>query len=383
MKKIGVIVFTFLLLFPTFIKAEELNLAENAKSAILLEASTGEILFEKNVHEKLHPASMTKMMTMLLIIESIENGIIDWKDEVLVSENASGMGGSQILLETNEVMIVEDMFKGLAVASGNDAAVALAEKIAGSEAGFVDMMNNRAKELGLADTNFKNCHGLDAANHYSSAYDMAMIAKELVKHEKVLEFTSIYEDYLREGTDRKFWLVNTNKLVRFYPGVDGLKTGYTSEAGYCLTATAKKNNMRLIAVAMGEPDSKMRNQEITEMLDYAFAQYEVEYLLSTDSQLGTALIDKGVLKSVTLVPTEQVTLLHKKVEKKKTATYEMKVNMLKAPLKKGDIVGTLYIKEDETITREVPITIERDVEKANIFQLYVRYLKEVFTGDSI
>ncbi len=383
MKKIGIIVFTLFLLLPTFIRAEELNLAENAKSAVLLEASTGEILFEKNSHEKLHPASMTKMMTMLLIIESIEKGVIDWKDEVLVSENASGMGGSQILLETNEVMSVEDMFKGLAVASGNDAAVALAEKIAGSEAGFVDMMNRRAKELGLADTNFKNCHGLDAANHYSSAYDMAMIGKELVKHEKVLEFTSIYEDYLREGTDRKFWLVNTNKLVRFYPGVDGLKTGYTSEAGYCLTATAKKNNMRLIAVAMGEPDSKMRNKEITEMLDYAFAQYEVEYLLSTDSQLGTALVEKGVSKYVTLVPTEQVTLLHKKVEKKKTATYDMKINALSAPLKKGDIVGTLYIKEDDTVTREIPITIEKDVDKANIFQLYVRYLKEVFLGDSI
>ena len=383
MKKIGIIVFTLFLLLPTFIRAEELNLAENAKSAVLLEASTGEILFEKNSHEKLHPASMTKMMTMLLIIESIEKGVIDWKDEVLVSENASGMGGSQILLETNEVMSVEDMFKGLAVASGNDAAVALAEKIAGSEAGFVDMMNRRAKELGLADTNFKNCHGLDAANHYSSAYDMAMIGKELVKHEKVLEFTSIYEDYLREGTDRKFWLVNTNKLVRFYPGVDGLKTGYTSEAGYCLTATAKKNNMRLIAVAMGEPDSKMRNKEITEMLDYAFAQYEVEYLLSTDSQLGTALVEKGVSKYVTLVPTEQVTLLHKKIEKKKTATYDMKINALSAPLKKGDIVGTLYIKEDDTVTREIPITIEKDVDKANIFQLYVRYLKEVFLGDSI
>ena len=252
MKKIGIIVFTLFLLLPTFIRAEELNLAENAKSAVLLEASTGEILFEKNSHEKLHPASMTKMMTMLLIIESIEKGVIDWKDEVLVSENASGMGGSQILLETNEVMSVEDMFKGLAVASGNDAAVALAEKIAGSEAGFVDMMNRRAKELGLADTNFKNCHGLDAANHYSSAYDMAMIGKELVKHEKVLEFTSIYEDYLREGTDRKFWLVNTNKLVRFYPGVDGLKTGYTSEAGYCLTARGKKINILLIAVDIGE-----------------------------------------------------------------------------------------------------------------------------------
>ena len=183
-------------------------------------------------------------------------------------------------------MSVRDLFKGVAIASGNDAIVALAEKIAGTEDLFVSMMNKRAKELGLKNTNFKNSHGLDEANHYSTAYDMAMMAKELVKHEKVLEFTSIYEDYLRADTDEKVWLVNTNKLVRFYDGVDGLKTGSTNNAGYCLTATAKRNNMRVIAVVMGEPDSKTRNSEVTEMLDYAFAQYEIEQLLSKNSIIG-------------------------------------------------------------------------------------------------
>ena len=195
------------------VNAENISLAQNAKSAILLEASTGEVIFEKNSHEKLHPASMTKMMSMLLILENIDKGVIKWDDIVTVSENASSMGGSQILLETNEQMSVYDLFKGIAVASGNDAVVAMAEKIAGTEEVFVEMMNKRANELGLIDTNFKNCHGLDDANHYSSAADMAKIARELVKHEKLFEFTSIYEDYLRENTDRKFWLVNTNKVV--------------------------------------------------------------------------------------------------------------------------------------------------------------------------
>lgn len=217
MRKLCCLLIVFILCFSFRVKAEELNLAQNAKSAILMEASTGEIIFEKNSHEKLHPASMTKMMSMLLILENIEKGFINWDDIVTVSSNASGMGGSQILLETNEQMSVSDLFKGIAVASGNDAVVAMAEKIAGTEEEFVNMMNKRANELGLTDTNFKNCHGLDDANHYSSASDMAKIALELVKHKKLFEYTSIYEDYLREGTDRKFWLVNTNNVVfKFY-----------------------------------------------------------------------------------------------------------------------------------------------------------------------
>lgn len=382
MKKIICLILISLIFIPTNIaKAEELKLAENAKSAILLEPTTGEIIFEKNSHEKLHPASMTKMMSMLLIVEATEDGVIKWDDMVTVSENAAGMGGSQILLEVGEQMTVDDLFKGIAVASGNDAVVALAEKIGGSEAIFVDMMNSRAKELGLADTNFKNPHGLDDANHYSSAYDMAMIAKELVKHEKVLEYTSIYEDYLRENTERKIWLVNTNKLVRFYDGVDGLKTGYTAEAGYCLTATAKKNNSRFIAVAMGEPDSKTRNQEISEMLDYAFARYEVEVLLSTDSIIGTKEVEKGKSKYIDLVPLNQVSFLNQKGTNKKNASYEVIVDNLKAPIKVGDVVGKLIIKEEQTVIREVPITVSKDVEKANILELYFRHLTDILKGD--
>lgn len=202
-----------LLLLPVFCKAEEISLAKSAKSVIMLEASTGEVIYERDADIKLPPASMTKIMTMLLTVEAIENEIIKWDDIVTVSENASKMGGSQILLETGEEMKVEDLFKGVAVASGNDAAVALAEQIAGSEEMFVSMMNKRAKELGLENTNFKNPHGLDTANHYSSARDMSIMARELVKHEKVLEYTSIYDTYLRESLDTKIWLVNTNKFV--------------------------------------------------------------------------------------------------------------------------------------------------------------------------
>ncbi len=384
MKKIICILMTCLLMIPfSFIEvnAEELKLAESAKSAIMIEVSTGEILFEKNAHEKLPPASMTKMMSMLLIVESVEKGLISWDEMVTVSENASGMGGSQILLETNEKMSVDDLFKGIAVASGNDAVVAMAEKIAGTEDEFVKMMNNRAKELGLTDTEFKNPHGLDEANHYSSAYDMAMIAKELVKHPKVLEYTSIYEDYLREDTDRKIWLVNTNKLVRFYEGVDGLKTGYTETAGYCITTTAKKNDMRIITVVMGEPDSKTRNAETTAMLDYAFAQYEVETLLSENSILGKKEIEMGKQKYIEITPANEVTILNKKAGTKKNATYEVEVDNLKAPLQKGDVIGNLTIKEDDKVTRTIPITVKEDIKKANILELYWRYLTDILMGD--
>ena len=381
MKKFILFLLVIYLFIPLNIKAENLSLATNAKSAIMLEVSTGEIIFEKNSHERLHPASMTKMMSLLIIMESIENGIIKLDDMVTVSANASGMGGSQILLETNEQMSVDDLIKGVTIASGNDAVVALAERIAGTEEQFVNMMNEKVQELGLQDTNFKNSHGLDAANHYSSAHDMAIIGKELVKHEKILEYSSIYEMYLRENTDRKVWLVNTNKLVRFYEGVDGLKTGYTKEAGYCLTATAKRGDMRLIAVVMGEPDSATRNSEVTGLLDYAFAQYEVEKLLSKDSIIGETMIEKAKTKYVELVPTEDVTVLNKKIDGKKNATYEVEIDKISAPITNGTVVGKLHIKENDNIIRTINVTVKEDIEKANIFELYVRYLKEILTGD--
>lgn len=379
MKKILILLMINFLFIPV-VSAENLKLAENAKSAILIEASTGEILFEKNADERLVPASMTKMMSMLVIIEAIENGDLKWNQEIQVSENASSMGGSQILLETGEKMSVRDLFKGVAIASGNDAVVALAEAVAGTEDAFVQKMNDKAKELGLKNTNFKNPHGLDTANHYSSARDMSLIAKELVKHEKVLEFTSVYEDYLRENTDRKIWLVNTNKLVRFYDGVDGLKTGFTEGAGYCLTATAKKDGMRVIAVVMGEADSKTRNQEVSEMLDYAFAQYKLDNLLEDGYSLGKYKVYNGKDEFVTVIPKDGATILRKKGEKSSKATYEADVYELKAPLKKGDVVGSLKIKEDGKVIRKVKLTVDKNVKKANYLELLGRNIRDMVTG---
>ncbi len=377
------ILFIFLCLFINLdmVSATDIKLAEGAKSAILIEASTGQILFEKNADEKLVPASMTKMMSMLLILEAIENGSLKWNQEITVSENASKMGGSQILLETGEKMKVRDLFKGVAIASGNDAVVALSEAVSGTLDAFVSKMNERAKELGLKNTNFKNPHGLDTANHYSSARDMSLIAKELVKHEKIFEFTSVYEDYLREGTDKKIWLVNTNKLVRFYDGVDGLKTGFTEGAGYCLTATAKKDGMRVIAVAMGEATSKDRNKEVSEMLDYAFAQYKIEKLVDDKFSLGKYKVYNGKDEYVNVIPKEEVSILRKKGEKNIKATYDKKVDLINAPIKKGDDVGILKVKKDGKVLKEVKLTVSKDVKKANYLELLGRNMKDMITGN--
>lgn len=381
MKKV-MLFLVFICFFCSFkVKAENLGFAENAKSAIMIEASTGKVLFEKNSDEKLVPASMTKMMSMLLILEAIEKGVLKWDQVVTVSENASSMGGSQILLETGEKMSVKDLFKGVAIASGNDAVVALAEASYGSESVFVNHMNKKAKELRLKNTNFKNPHGLDAADHYSSARDMSLIARELSKHEKVFEFTSLYEDYLREGTDKKIWLVNTNKLVRFYDGVDGLKTGFTNGAGYCITATAKRNGMRIIAVVMGEPTSKMRNKEISEMFDYAFAHYDVTDLLKGKKDFGKYRVDSGKDEYVKVVPKEVVTSLRKKGEKSGKFGYDIRIDNLKAPLKKGDVIGFLVITEDGKKLKKVLLTVMEDVQKINFMELLFRNLKDLIIGN--
>lgn len=379
MKKILLCILVFTIMCP-LARAEEIKLAPNAKSAILMEASTGEIIYGRDIHVKYAPASMTKMMSMLLFLEAIEKGNMSWDEKIKVSANASSMGGSQILLETNEIMTVTDLFKGVAIGSANDATVALAERVGGTEAHFVQMMNDRAKKLGLVNTNFKNPHGLDEANHYSTAFDMITIAKELIKHEKLFEFSSVYETYLRANTDRKFWLVNTNKLVRFYQGVDGLKTGHTTEAGFCLTATAKKEDMRLIAIVFGEPDSTMRNNEVSAMLDYGFNVYALERVLSGESNIGKVDVIKGKKKIAVLVPKENVNILYEKSTGKKNITYKVEVDKLHAPVKKGDIVGSIDILEDNKVIRSIDVTISEDIKKANILELYIRYLGNVIKG---
>ena len=326
------------------------------------------------------PASMTKMMSMLLIMEALEKGTITLQDEVTASAYASSMGGSQIFLKAGETMKIEDLLKGIAIASGNDATVAMAERIAGTEEAFVKLMNTRAKELGLKNTNFKNSTGLDAENHYSTAYDMAMIAKELVKHEKILEYTGTYEEYLRKDSDSPFWLVNTNKLVRFYTGADGLKTGFTTDAGYCLTATAKKNNMRLITVVMNEPTSQIRNSETTSMLDYGFNMYSIDTILNSNTELGKEKVELGTDEEVTIVPMEEVQILNNNMKEKRNVTYEIEVDIIKAPVKVGDVVGKINIIENSKVINTIDITVKNNVDKANIFIIYYRNLKNLFKG---
>ena len=283
-----ILLLLLLLCMPLSVFAEEL--IPNAKSGILIEAGSGKIIYEKNIDEQVSVASMTKMVAQIIILENIEKGKIKWNDIVTVSKNASDMGGSQIYLENGEKMSVEDLMKGISVASGNDATVAMAEYISGSEENFVKEMNKKVKELGLKNTHFVNCTGLDEKNHYSSAYDMAMIARELVvNHSEILRFSSIYEDYLRKDTDNKFWLVNTNKLISQYNGTDGLKTGHTDDAGYCLAATVKRDDLRLIGIVLGEKESKVRNTETISLLDYA----KIE-----SKKKGIVIVSEGVSDEV-------------------------------------------------------------------------------------
>ena len=357
-----------------------LDLAKNATSAIMIESSTGEVIFKKNENEKRPPASMTKMMSMLLIMEALEKGNITLEEEVTTSAYASSMGGSQIFLKVGEKMSINDMLKGIAIGSANDATVALAERIAGTEESFVKLMNDKAVSLGCKNTNFKNATGLDAENHYSTAYDMSLIAKELVRHKKILEYTKTYEDYLRKDTSSPFWLVNTNKLVRFYSSVDGLKTGFTKEAGYCLTSTAEKDNMRLITVVMNEPTPQIRNSETTSMLDYGFNMYSIDKLLDTNTTLEKVKVDLGKTLDAEIVPTEEVKILNSKTSDKRNVKYDLELNRIKAPVKKGDIVGTIKVYEEDNIINEIPATVKYDIDKASILTIYYRNFKNLMRG---
>ncbi len=363
------------LLVPSFANAEEtkLKIAEKSSSAILIERDTGAVLFEKDSDKKLPPASMTKIMTMILIMEAIESGKISLDQKVRASEYAASMGGSQIFLEAGEEMTVDDMLKGIAVASGNDASVAMAEAIAGSEEEFVNMMNEKAKSMGLKNTHFVNPTGLPAENHYSTANDMALMAKELLKYELITKYTGLYEDYLRQDSDKKFWLVNTNKLVKFYPGVDGLKTGFTSEAKYCLTATAKRDDMRVVAVVMGAPSPKVRNAEITKMFDYAFSQYKTQKLFDRHHIVKKVEVNKGNQPSMSVVTSERISVLLKKGQENGDIATSIKMNKnIETPIKKGDEVGLLSVKIDGRVTSKSPVLSAEDIHSASWWQLMKR-----------
>ncbi len=361
-----------LLLSPLGVFAEEL--IPNAKSGILIEANTGKIIYEKNKDERLSVASITKMVAQTIILEEIEKGNINWSDMVTVSRNASGMGGSQIYLEEGEKITVEDLMKGISVASGNDATVAMAEYISGSEEKFVKRMNKVVKDLKLKNTHFSNCTGLDQKDHYSSSYDMAIVARNLVvNHSEIIKFSSIREDYLRENTDKKFWLVNTNKLISFYEGADGLKTGHTDDALYCLAATAKRNNLRLIAIALGEVDSKTRNKEVMELLDYGFNNLKMNILKRKGSIVSKVKLDKANTKYLNLIIKENLGVIEG-VGEKKNYKYKVVLNKIKYPIYKGETVGKINILYKNNIVSTSDLVCNSNIKKINYFKLVLNNL---------
>ncbi|WP_010273966.1 D-alanyl-D-alanine carboxypeptidase family protein [Paenibacillus senegalensis] len=368
------------------VNAEENNsgidLAPGARSAVLMDVDTGTVIFNKNMDDQLPPASITKIMTMLLVMEEVEKGKLQWNDMVRTSEYAASMGGSQIFLEPGEEMTVEDMLKGVAMASANDASVALAEKISGSEEAFVQKMNEKAKQLGMTNTHFVNPNGLPADNHYTTAHDIALMSKELMKYEQITKYTGAYQDYLRKDTDRPFWLVNTNKLVRFYDGVDGLKTGYTREAKFCLAATAKKDNFRVIAVVLGEPDTKTRNAEVGKMLDYAFSQYTNYPIVKAGDSLGVIKVNKGEQRIVPLTANHQYGVLLKKGEGEEDIRYEVQLNPeLNAPVELGSEIGKLVVYKGDQKMKEFPLTSPVEIEKAGWWTLFKRTAGQLFFVD--
>lgn len=375
------VLFLFLcLVLPLWCKAAEL--APNAKSAILIEASTGKVLYEKNADAALAPASMTKIMTLLLTMEAIENGNIKLDDMVRVSENAAKMGGSQVFLSANDEYKLEEIIKAVCIASGNDAAVVLAESIGGSVENFVDMMNKKAKSLGLTATNFVNPYGLDADGHLTSARDMAIMAKELVKHELILKYSSIYEEYLNKPDGSSIWMVNTNKLVRFFSGVDGLKTGYTGKAGYCLTSTGKWNGMRLISVVMGEENQDNRTDDTVSMLNYGKTAYKLNTILKSNDSLGEIDVELGKKLKEEIVIMKDATDLIKISDEMPKYTYKIKTNSVTAPVKKGEKVGEIEIYIDGKQKMTVDLTVKNDVEKCSFFTVLGRILSLLIKGSN-
>lgn len=354
-------------------------IADHAKSSILIESSTGTIILENNSNEKASIASMTKMMTMLIVMEYLDNGKISLSDTVPISEKAASMGGSQVYLAANTKMPLEVLLKSVSIASANDSAVALAEYIVGSTEKFVELMNKKSDELGLTNTHFMNVHGLDEENHYSTAYDMAMIARELVKHESILEYSSKYEDYVAHPDGTNTWIVNTNKLINYYPGLDGLKTGFTNTAGYCITATAKRGNMRLISVVMGEENNQIRNQDTMELLNYGFSNYKMETILKKDDVVGSIGIKFGSKKRVDLVLKSDCQDLVSILEEN-NYSYEIIKNKIKAPVKKGDVVGKINLYSDSTKINEFDLTVKEDVRKSNFFELFIDNLVSLTKG---
>ena len=380
MKRMGCIAVVLVLLLALLPVKAGAVLDVPGKSALLMDVTTGTVLYEKNAHEPLPPASVTKVMTMLLIMEAIDDGRIRWEDTVTASETAAGKGGSQIFLKAGETMTVSDMVKSIAVSSANDCACAMAEHLYGSEAAFVEKMNARAAELGMNDTHFVNCTGLDdtedAAQHKTSAYDIAIMSRQLLKnHPKIMEFTTIWMDTVRDGT---FGLSNTNKLVRFYSGATGLKTGFTRGAGYCLSASARREDLDLVAVVMGCETSQERFAACKSMLDYGFAGYAL--VVPELPEAAAIPVKLGVADSVAAVVAEEDAILIEKAQKNLISYRTSLEESVTAPVSQGQRLGTLSILAGEQVLKEIPLVAEQAVEKLSWGQMFRRVLKSVCLG---
>lgn len=374
----GMLAFLVAGFIPTVAKADE-GIKVEAKSGILMEVTSGKILFEKNSHEKFAPASVTKVMTMLLAMEKIDSGKMKFSDKITCSENAKKMGGSTMLLDTGEVRTVEEILKGIAIASGNDAAVAMAEYMAGTEESFVSLMNNRAKELGMKDTTFKNCTGLPAEGHLSTAYDISIMSRELLKHPSILKYTGTYMETISEGRKSPIELVNHNKLVRFFNGCDGLKTGFTNEAKYCITATAKRDGVRVLAVIMGAPTYKIRNRDASMLMNYGFSKFECKKLVEKDMDVEKIPMSKNGDKFFIAKAKEDLFIT---VPKGSNETLEKKVNItnVKNKYQKGEVIGKYEVYIGKDLVGSVEIYADRDVKRANLLENIKFNFKNLFKG---
>ena len=380
MKKLSVFlaVLLFVGMLPINVSAAT-NLQVKAKSALLMDVETGTVLYEQNAHEALHPASVTKIMTMLLIMEAIDAGRIGWNDMVTASETAAAKGGSQIYLKAGEQMSVSDMLKSITVSSANDCACAMAEHLYGSESAFVDKMNARAAELGMKDTHFVNCTGLDdaseAESHKTSAHDIALMSRELMKnHPDIKKFTTIWMDTVRDGT---FGLSNTNKMVRFYNGCTGLKTGFTAKAGYCLSSTAAREGMELIAVVMGAESSQDRFAGCKQLLDYGFSNYA---LIRPEVPSCLVPVRLGKENEIRAIPTQEGTLLIDKSQKAMVRTEIELMEMVDAPVGKGQRLGTLTLKAGEQVLTQIPMVAEKGVNRLTWGEIFWRILQNIAFG---
>ncbi len=377
MKKIGVFVVICLMLFQVSVSAEEIDIAPSSNSAYLMDYETKTVMYEKNADEKLYPASMTKMMSLYLVMEQLHAGIISWEDEIVASKHAASLGGAQVFIEENEVLTVEELIKSAAIASANDAITVLAEKVGGTEENFVAMMNKKAEELGCTNTNFVNPTGLHDENHYSSAKDMAIIAHALIEEgqEDILQYTSKYEDYIREDSENKFWLVNTNKIIRTYDGMDGLKTGYTSNSMYCITVTAQRDDMRLIGVVMNVANKEERTKDATALLDYGFASYQMVKDYEINSEIMEVKIEKGKPTYATLKTMDNISHLNKNGEEITIINETVSIINNKAPISVGDKVGELTIDYSDGSSKTVDLSVTDHILALDFIDLFLMACK--------